>query len=241
MPIDKALADHLPLQHSLAKIGQLCRSGAPLTPTCNSSQGVLYEVLTDPPLPDFAQRQVSVGVGTPFVFEVGVEDDHSVRERREPLLELSEEMLVTKRRGLRLRIIDKQEPPLPDTVYHVFLRVLTAHFAGHEVPGPSSPPLQHRGETNPRKPRDVDLPNEPKHCIPLLDDNADIRFLLRTMLERDYIVGDFDNAADLLEFLEQKPCDLIVSDLRLPDMDGFDFVSALRAKEHWPRVLLLIS
>jgi len=87
----------------------------------------------------------------------------------------------------------------------------------------------------------VDLPNEPKHCIPLLDDNADIRFLLRTMLERDYIVGDFDNAADLLEFLEQKPCDLIVSDLRLPDMDGFDFVSALRAKEHWPRVLLLIS
>ena len=101
-------------------------------------------------------------------------------------------------------------------------------------------PLQHR-ETNPRKPRDVDLPNEPKHCIPLLDDNDDIRFLLRTMLERDYIVGDFDNAADLLEFLEQKPCDLIVSDLRLPDMDGFDFVSALRAKEHWPRVLLLIS
>ena len=50
------------------------------------------------------------------------------------------------------------------------------------------------------------------------------------MLERDYIVGDFDNAADLLEFLEQKPCDLIVSDLRLPDMDGFDFVFGITRK-----------
>jgi len=56
MPIYKALTDHLPLQHSLAKIGQLRRSGAPLTPTSNRSQRVLYEVLTDPPLPDVAQR-----------------------------------------------------------------------------------------------------------------------------------------------------------------------------------------
>ena len=39
------------------------------------------------------------------------------------------------------------------------------------------------------------------------------------MLESDYVVEDFDDAADLLEFLQQKRCDLIVSDLFIPNMD----------------------
>ena len=62
----------------------------------------------------------------------------------------------------------------------------------------------------------------------MLDDNAHIRLLVRAMLQRDYIVDDFNNAADLLEFLEQNPCDLIVSDLFLPNINGFDFICALR-------------
>jgi CheY-like chemotaxis protein len=48
------------------------------------------------------------------------------------------------------------------------------------------------------------------------------------MLESDYVVEDFDDAADLLEFLQQKRCDLIVSDLFIPNMDGFAFVAALK-------------
>ena len=89
-------------------------------------------------------------------------------------------------------------------------------------------PLQNRGERNLSNPGDPDRPHEIKHCIALLDDNADIRFLLRTMLERDYVVEDFGDAADLLEFLQQKRCDLIVSDLFIPNMDGFAFVAALK-------------
>ena len=89
-------------------------------------------------------------------------------------------------------------------------------------------PRQHHGEANPPKPVDTDRPKEPKHCIALLDDNADIRRLVRTMLERDYIVVDFDNAVSLLQFLDRKPCDLIISDLSLPNMDGFDFIAALK-------------
>ena len=88
--------------------------------------------------------------------------------------------------------------------------------------------FQHNGETNPPNSVDPDRPHELKHYIAVLDDNDDIRSLLRTMLERDYIVEDFDNAAGLLELLRQKPCDLIVSDLSIPDMDGFDFIAALK-------------
>jgi two-component system chemotaxis response regulator CheY len=67
-----------------------------------------------------------------------------------------------------------------------------------------------------------------KYRIAVLDDNADIRHLLRVTLERDYLVEDFDNATALLEFLEETPCDRIISDLCLPNMDGFDFIFALR-------------
>jgi CheY-like chemotaxis protein len=48
------------------------------------------------------------------------------------------------------------------------------------------------------------------------------------MLERDYLVEDFENAEDLLEFLQRKPCDLILSDLFLPNMDGFEFIRGLK-------------
>jgi CheY-like chemotaxis protein len=89
-------------------------------------------------------------------------------------------------------------------------------------------PLQHHGETDPPRRVDADRPKEQKQCIALLDDNADIRRLVRTMLERDYIVEDFDNAMSLLEFLDRKPCDLIISDLSLPNMDRFDFIVALK-------------
>jgi len=87
---------------------------------------------------------------------------------------------------------------------------------------------QHRNRRNPPKPSDTNLPNEPTPRIAVLDDNGDIRLLLRAALKRDYIVHDFDNAAELLEFLEREPCDLIVSDLSLPNVDGFDFISALK-------------
>ena len=56
------------------------------------------------------------------------------------------------------------------------------------------------------------------------------------MLQRDYSVDDFDNAADLLEFLERNPCDLIVSDLSLPKMNGFDFMFALKKNARLARI-----
>ena len=83
-------------------------------------------------------------------------------------------------------------------------------------------------QTNLKQPAAHETPRETKPRIAVLDDNADMRHLLRAILERHYIVNDFDNAAGMLEFLEQTCCDLIISDLSLPQMDGFDFVFALK-------------
>ena len=73
----------------------------------------------------------------------------------------------------------------------------------------------------------------------VLDDTADIRFLLRIMLERDYIVEDFEDVAALLEFLDRKPCDIIVSDLFLPNMDGFELVRRLKKNARLSNIPIL--
>ena len=70
----------------------------------------------------------------------------------------------------------------------------------------------------------------------MLDDNPIIRRILRTMLERDYVVDDFDDGAVLLEYLEENPCDLIVSDLCLPHMNGFDFIAELKKNARLRRI-----
>ena len=47
------------------------------------------------------------------------------------------------------------------------------------------------------------------------------------------------SAWEALEMLERSPCDIILSDIRMPDMDGLEMVE--RAKKIWPetRVIFL--
>ena len=74
----------------------------------------------------------------------------------------------------------------------------------------------------------LDPSNSLRPCIAILDDNSDIRLIVRVILEPNYVVIDFEGADALLNFLGRNSCDLIVSDLSLPHMDGFDFIAALR-------------
>jgi two-component system, OmpR family, response regulator len=59
----------------------------------------------------------------------------------------------------------------------------------------------------------------------------DIRFqqLLKTVLSKNgYNVGCCDNAEDGLELFHQTVFDLVISDVMMPNIDGFEFVSSLR-------------
>lgn len=54
--------------------------------------------------------------------------------------------------------------------------------------------------------------------------------MLRILLEaRGYKVTTSDNANDALAFLRANSVDLVVSDINMPDKDGFDFLRALKA------------
>ena len=64
----------------------------------------------------------------------------------------------------------------------------------------------------------------------VVDDDADTRHRLRTVLERDaWAVLEAGNGAEALERVAQAPPRLILLDLTMPMMDGFDFLHRLRA------------
>lgn len=57
----------------------------------------------------------------------------------------------------------------------------------------------------------------------------------RTDLE---IAGEANNGADLIKLLDQTPADLIISDLRMPGMEGFDLMKEI--KNRHPGIPLLV-
>lgn len=66
--------------------------------------------------------------------------------------------------------------------------------------------------------------------ILIVDDDRTIRMALRRHLENQgYIVTDATSGVEALKQFEQEMPDLVVSDVMMPEMDGFEFCRRLRA------------
>ncbi len=67
--------------------------------------------------------------------------------------------------------------------------------------------------------------------IAIVDDEAVTLKQLRRILEKEgYQVSAFSNARRVLTSLEQTPCDLVISDIKMPGMNGFDLMVKVRQK-----------
>ncbi|MGB1239618.1 MAG: HD domain-containing phosphohydrolase, partial [Pseudomonadales bacterium] len=64
--------------------------------------------------------------------------------------------------------------------------------------------------------------------ILLLDDEQDILNALKRLLRKDYQLSSFNRGEEALEYLAQHRVDLIVSDMRMPEMDGAEFLTQAR-------------
>ena len=77
--------------------------------------------------------------------------------------------------------------------------------------------------------------------ILVVDDDAGVRQLLRRTLEAEgYSVGEAENGRAALALLESGLPGVILLDLMMPEMDGFGVVSALRAREAWHGIPVVI-
>lgn len=67
----------------------------------------------------------------------------------------------------------------------------------------------------------------------VVDDDHDLRYLLSVRLvSAGYIVYAAANGLEALEQMEKHSIDVVLTDYRMPKMDGFEFLSVCRVK--WP-------
>ncbi|MGE5393377.1 MAG: two-component regulator propeller domain-containing protein [Candidatus Saccharibacteria bacterium] len=82
---------------------------------------------------------------------------------------------------------------------------------------------------------------EHKKRILIVEDNADIRSYIRTVLQADYLVEEAENGKVGLEMLAMHDIDLIISDLMMPEMDGIEMCKRVKSAvetDHIPIIML---
>lgn len=86
--------------------------------------------------------------------------------------------------------------------------------------------------------------SDPKSRILLVDDHAVVREGLVSLLQRQsdlQVVAEAADGASAIRLYRQHRPDLVVLDLRLPDMDGAEVTAAIRAEFPQARLLVLSS
>jgi two-component system CheB/CheR fusion protein len=69
-----------------------------------------------------------------------------------------------------------------------------------------------------------------------VDDHEDMRAMMQLLMKRrSYHVATAGSAREALEIAPQYAPDIVVSDIGMPEMDGYDLMVALRADNRMPR------
>lgn len=77
--------------------------------------------------------------------------------------------------------------------------------------------------------------------IILIDDDSGLRQLVVTMLDRvGHQTWTAETGVEGLEMMKDEDFDLLILDLMLPDMDGFEVLERVRKVDRWEKLPVLI-
>ena len=82
---------------------------------------------------------------------------------------------------------------------------------------------------------------EKNYKLMIVDDNPEIRTFLNNELLKDYYIVEAENGKVAMERINENKPDLIISDVMMPEMDGFEFCKVLKSDlttSHIPVILL---
>jgi len=83
--------------------------------------------------------------------------------------------------------------------------------------------------------------NSPPFRVLVVEDDADTREMLQRTLEKEgWTVSEAENGRVALERIAETPPGLILLDLIMPEMDGFQVVSELRKHEAWRSIPIVV-
>jgi len=88
------------------------------------------------------------------------------------------------------------------------------------------------------------FPSVEKQVILIVDDEERVLFVLQNALmklEDGFEVMTAHTAEDALRKLDDVACDLVITDLIMPDMDGLEFTRRVRAREKSPTVIWMTA
>ncbi|MDO3376803.1 sigma-54-dependent transcriptional regulator [Geoalkalibacter halelectricus] len=75
----------------------------------------------------------------------------------------------------------------------------------------------------------------------IVDDESAMRHMLRLLLERaGYVVGEAADGRQALERLDQEPCDIVLCDLRMPELGGLDLLAEAR-RRNLPQTFIMMT
>ena len=81
-----------------------------------------------------------------------------------------------------------------------------------------------------------------KKDILVVDDEMSIRSVLKQVLEKDgYTVTAAANGEEALEFLEQKPFALVISDIKMPGLNGLELLKKIKSSHPDTQVIIITS
>ena len=76
--------------------------------------------------------------------------------------------------------------------------------------------------------------------ILIIDDESSLRHMLRLVLEREgYRISDAANGMAALALMDQEPFDLVLCDVRMPEMDGLTFLREAIKRAPAPTVIMM--
>jgi CheY-like chemotaxis protein len=219
---------------------------------------VVPETVTEPAAPAAPQDRVPPGLGTVLV----IDDEAAVRDLMQRFLTREGFRVVTApsgeeglRRARELRpdaiTLDvmmpgmdgwavlsalKADPSVAD-IPVVMLTIVDDKNLGYALGASDylTKPIDRERLVTVLKHHRRDLP------VLVVDDDAEVRQLFRRMIEPDgYTVVEAENGRVALERLREASPSVILLDLMMPEMDGFEFVAEFRRHEAWRAIPIIV-
>ena len=88
---------------------------------------------------------------------------------------------------------------------------------------------------------DLEPADENAHTILIVEDNKELLMLMKRLMQQKYHILTAHDGSEALDIVDAKPVDLIVSDVMMPVMDGYELTRQLKHNanySHLPIILL---
>ena len=66
------------------------------------------------------------------------------------------------------------------------------------------------------------------HTVAVVDDNADNRLIIRTILEDQYEISEYSSGMEAIHGFKKSKPDVVILDISLPEMDGTEILRRIR-------------